>query len=198
MTAAAYVRAFYVLTVVATVWVWDVKMKSTKKITLCAVLSALSVAIMYFGSLTEVFDISAACIASITVFFCVEELGKKYAFAVYSVVSVLSFIILPLKWVAAYFTFFFGIMPVTKKTFEKTGKILSWVLKALVFNVEAFLFYFVAEKLDFFEENEKTLPYLLVLLIMANLVFVLADILYDRIYRMYQIKFQARIRKYLK
>ena len=106
--------------------------------------------------------------------------------------------LLPQKWVAAYFAFFFGIMPVTKKVFEKTGKIFSWVLKVTVFNAEAFAFYFVAEKLDFFEENETALPYLLVLLALANLVFILVDILYDRVYKIYEIKFQARIRKYLK
>ena len=173
-------------------------MKKTKKITLCAVLSALSVAVMYIGSLLEVLDISVACIASLVMLFCLEELGKKYAFAVYAAVSLLSFMLLPQKWVAAYFAFFFGIMPVTKKVFEKTGKIFSWVLKVTVFNAEAFAFYFVAEKLDFFEENETALPYLLVLLALANLVFILVDILYDRVYKIYEIKFQARIRKYLK
>ncbi|MBQ8403402.1 MAG: hypothetical protein IJX55_03125 [Clostridia bacterium] len=173
-------------------------MRRTKKITLCAVLSALSVAVMYIGSFIEVLDISVACIASLVVLFCVEELGKKYAFAVYAAVSLLSFMLLPQKWVAAYFAFFFGIMPITKKLFEKTGKILSWVLKVLVFNAEVFAFYFVAEKLDFFEENETALPYLLVMLVLANLVFVLVDVLYDRMYRIYKIRFQARVRKYLK
>ncbi len=173
-------------------------MRRTKKITLCAVLSALCVAVMYIGSFIEVLDISVAAAASIVVFFCSEELGKKYAFAVYGAVSLLSFLLLPQKWVAAYFALFFGIMPITKKLFEKTGKIFSWVLKLLAFNAEVFAFYFVAERLDFFEENERSLPYLLVLLVLANLVFALVDILYDRLQKIYEIKFRARVRKYLK
>ncbi len=173
-------------------------MKKTKKITLCAVLASLSVAVMYIGSFVEVLDITVAAAASIVVLFCAEELGKKYAFAVYATVSLLSFMLLPQKWIAAYFALFFGIMPITKQLFEKTGRIFSWVLKIFVFNAEAFAFYLVAEKLNFFEENEKNLPYLLVLLLFANIVFILVDILYDRVQIIYEIKFRARVRKYLK
>ena len=161
-------------------------------------LASLGVVILYVGSLVELLDISVACIASFIILFCVAELGYASSFAVYAIISVLSFIILPNKWVAAYFTFFFGLMPITKKIYEKTGKIISWILKLLTFNAELVAFYFIFSALDFFEETEFIGIMLIAALIMLNIVFVLVDILYGRFRAIYDVRFRHRIRKFLK
>ena len=161
-------------------------------------LTAIGVVILYIGSVFEIMDLTISCAASLAVLFCTMELGTKYAVAVYAATSVLSLILVPNKWIAAYFILFFGIMPITKKFFEKTGKIFSWVLKIAAFNAEIFAFYFIAKGLDFFAENERSVPYLLAMLLLANLAFAMADILYTRIFRIYDIKYRARIRKFLK
>lgn len=173
-------------------------MKKTKKISLCAMLTALSVVVLYLGSVFEVMDLSVSCLASLTVLFCSVELGNRYALAVYAGTSALSFILVPNKWIAVYFIMFFGIMPITKKLFEKTGKVFSWVLKIAAFNVEIFAFYFIAKNLDFFAEGESGLPYLLAMLVIANAAFIMADMLYTLLFRLYCKKYRARIRKFLK
>jgi hypothetical protein len=173
-------------------------MKKTKKISLCAMLTALGVVALYLGSVFEVMDLSVSCAASLTVLFCSVELGNRYAAAVYAGTSVLSFILVPNKWIAVYFIMFFGIMPITKKLFEKTGKIFSWVLKIAAFNIEIFAFYFIARELDFFAESESGLPYLLAMLALANAAFIMADIMYTMLFRIYCKKYRARIRKFLK
>ena len=161
-------------------------------------LTALGVVALYLGSVFEVMDLSVSCLASLAVLFCSAELGNKYALAVYGGTSILSFILVPNKWIAVYFIMFFGIMPITKKLFEKTGKIFSWVLKIAAFNAEIFAFYFIAKKLDFFAENESGLPYLLAMLALANAAFILADRLYTLLLNVYFRKYRARIRKFLK
>ena len=161
-------------------------------------LTALGVVALYLGSVFEVMDLSVSCLASLTVLFCSIELGNKYAFAVYSGTSVLSFILVPNKWIAVYFIMFFGIMPITKKLFEKMGKIFSLVLKIFAFNAEIFAFYFIAKNLDFFAEGESGLPYLLIMLAIANAAFILADRLYTLLFELYCKKYRARIRKFLK
>lgn len=161
-------------------------------------LTALGVVALYLGSVFEVMDLSVSCLASLAVLFCTVELGNKYALAVYAGTSILSFILVPNKWIAVYFIMFFGIMPITKKLFEKTGKIFSWVLKIAAFNAEIFAFYFIAKKLDFFAENESSLPYLLAMLVLANVSFILADRLYTLLFGIYCKKYRARIRKFLK
>lgn len=163
-------------------------------------LTALGVVILYLGSVFELMDLTIACAASFTVLFCVFEMGGKYAAAVYAATSVLSLILVPRKEIAVYFIVFFGIMPITKKLFEKAGKILSWVLKIAAFNLEIFAFYFavIALGFDFFEGNETNMPYLVAMLLLANASFVLADILYTLIFKIYEKKYRARIRKFLK
>lgn len=161
-------------------------------------LTALGVVILYIGSVAEIMDLTVSLIASVGVLFVVTELGGKYAFAVYVGTSVLSFLLVPNKWISVYFTMFFGIMPITKRIFEKTGKVFSWVLKVAAFNAEIVAFYFIARELDFFAEAETGLPYLLVMLALANVTFVLADIAYTLLLREYERKYRARIRKLLK
>ena len=173
-------------------------MKKTKKISVCAMLTALGVVILYIGSVTDIMDLSVSLLASLGVLFAIAELGGKYAFAVYTGTSVLSFILVPNKWIAVYFVMFFGIMPITKRLFEKTGKIFSWFLKMAAFNAEIFAFYFIAREFDFFAETESGLPYLLVMLLLANVSFTLADIAYTLLLREYYRKYRARIRKLLK
>ena len=173
-------------------------MKLTKKISICAMLASLGVVILYVGSVIELVDISVACLASFIILFCVAELGNAYALAVYGVISVLAFLLLPNKWVAAYFAFFFGVMPITKKIFEKTGRVLSWVLKLVAFNAELCAFYFVFSALDLFEKTEFLNVMLIAALIMLNIIFVLVDILYGRFRAIYDVRIRHRIRKFLK
>ena len=161
-------------------------------------LTALGVVILYIGSVTDIMDLSIAVLASLGVLFAIAELGGKYAFAVYAGTSIISFMLVPNKWIAVYFVMFFGIMPITKRLFEKTGKIFSWVLKIAAFNAEIFAFYFIAREFGFFAETESGLPYLLAMLLLANVSFTLADIAYTLLLREYYRKYRARIRKLLK
>ena len=199
---ATFAPPSFAQTAAANVWAATLylaaDMKITKKISICAMLASLGIVILYVGSIVELVDISVACLASFIILFCVAELGDACALSVYGVISILAFLILPNKWVAAYFAFFFGIMPVTKKLFEKTGKILSWVLKLVTFNAELFAFYFVFSALDFFEKTEFTEIMLVAAFIMLNIVFVLVDILYGRFRAIYDVRFRHRIRKFLK
>ena len=75
-------------------------MKKTKRLSISAVLTALSVAIMYIGALTGVLDISAVVIASFAVMLADFELRIPYNLMVYAGTSVLSFLILPNKQTA--------------------------------------------------------------------------------------------------
>ncbi len=161
-------------------------------------LASLGVVVLYVGAFLEILDLSVACVASFIIIFCVIELGYASAFAVYAIISVLSLIILPTKWVAIYFVLFFGLMPITKSVYEKTGRILSWIFKIVTFNAELVLFYFIASALDFFEETEFLVILLIAALVMLNIVFVLTDIVYTRLARIYEHKFRHRIRKFLK
>ena len=174
-------------------------MKKTKKIAISAIMASLGVVLLYVGSLLDVLDISSACLASFCVLFCLTELGIPSAVGVYAVVTTLSFIVLPQKLPAFFFAFFFGIMPVTKMLFEKlgtyVGKLLCFVFKLALFNGELFVFAILAREL--LEIPESTVMKI-VYIVLSNLIFILLDILYGLVVRIYFRKIRQRISKFLK
>ena len=174
-------------------------MKKSKKIAISAIMASLGVVFLYVGSLLEVLDLSSACVASICVLFCLTELGIPSAIGVYAVITTLGFLILPQKLPAFFFTFFFGIMPVTKMLFEKLGtrigKVLCLIFKIVLFNGELFVFAFLAKKL--LEIPEST-ALKIVYIVLSNLIFILLDILYGLLVRIYYGKIRQRISKFLK
>ena len=174
-------------------------MKKTKKIAISAIMASLGVVFLYLGSLFDVLDLSSACVASFCVLFCLTELGIPSAIGVYAVVTTLSFLVLPHKLPAFFFAFFFGIMPVTKMLFEKlgthVGKVLCYVFKLALFNGELFVFALLAREL--LEIPESTVLKI-VYVVLANVIFILLDILYGLTVRIYYGKIRKRISKFLK
>ncbi len=165
--------------------------------------SALGVVILYLGSVLDVLDMSAAVLASVLVLFAVLELGYAYAGAVYALISLLGFLLLPNKSAALFFVALFGYVPMTKFWFEKRlGKILSWVMKLLLYNVLfGALSFLGAELIGFSTENAYGISPMLILVIYwtaANAVYIVCDILYHRLSFLYIRKYREKIRKLLK
>lgn len=181
-------------------------MSKTKKIAICAMMSALGTSILYVGALFGVFDISAACISSFIILFVLVEMGIKYSLCVYAVTSVLSFIVVTDKLSAYFYILFFGLMPITKRVFEmlgaRVGMALSYISKIVTFNVELYIFgcftkevfLDVGAGVELIGENLLIAVYF----VLANVIFLLADILYGSCTRIYIFKFRKRIEKFLR
>jgi len=173
--------------------------KKSKKIALSAIMASLGTVILYVGSLLEVLDITSACIASFLVLFCLIEIGAGSALGVYATVTILSLLVLPQRLPALFFALFFGILPLTKMLFEKIGTrigvILSYVLKLALFNGELVIFGIVAKELMNIPDSALIIAAYAVL---SNAMFVLVDILYGVLTRMYFGTFRKRISKFLK
>ncbi len=170
--------------------------KNTKKLTVCAMFSALSVVLLYFGSLFELLDISMAVIASLACVIAVIEYGKSAPWAIYAVTSVLSVILLPNKTPAAFYAIFFGFYPILKEKFEKRPKVLSWLLKEVTFNiclvVMAVAVYFISTTGD--NSLLKNPIMLATTALLAEVVFVLYDIALTRLISFYIIKLRHRFK----
>ena len=94
-------------------------MKTAKKISLAAILAALAFIILLIGCVLETVTFSVAAIASLTIIVAVAELGYTYAVLLYASVSVLAFLLLPVKDPLLYFAGFFGYYPILKSVIEK-------------------------------------------------------------------------------
>ena len=164
----------------------------TRRIGFSAMLSALGVVIIYIGSLAEVLDISMAVIASLCTIVALIEFGLPSAWLVYAVTSVLAIILSP-RSPALMFLLFFGYYPIIKERVEPKGKLFSWIVKELVFNVAA-----VAIILSFvFLFNMPLtypLPLLIATLVLAELVFILYDVVLTRLISFYLFRLRSRFK----
>ncbi len=169
---------------------------STKKLTVCAMLSALGVVLLYIGSFVEVMDISMAVIASLFCVIAVIEYGKSAPWMIYGVTSVLALILLPNKTPAAFYAFFFGFYPVLKEKLEKLPRVPAWVLKLVIFNICFVLIIIAAYVVMWSQSDVQALsPILLgVMAVLAQAVFVLYDIALTRLISFYIVKLRNKLK----
>lgn len=146
---------------------------NTRVLTLCALLSALSVVLLYFGSLVEVLDLSMAVLASLAVVVLVIERGGAYPWLIYAVTSMLSLLLLPNKFGAVVYAFFMGFYPIVKEKIEKLPlRALRLALKLATFNAAAILMWWLGGLLLGGFETE---IYLAVVLVILNATFLFYD-----------------------
>ena len=170
--------------------------KSTKRLTICAMLSALGVVLLYIGSLVEALDLSAAVLASLACIIAVIEYGKGAPWAIYGVTSVLSLILLPVKTPAAFYVIFFGFYPILKEKIERRPRLLQWVIKEAIFNVALVIMGFAVYFLSTTGDNLLLENPLIIAatVVMAELAFVLYDIALTRLISFYIIKLRGRLK----
>ena len=178
-------------------------MRKTKKLALASLCAALGVVFLSVGALLEVLDMSTALLASFLVLFCLMEMGYRYAFAVFTVTATLSLILMPQMSAPWMFLLLFGYMPISKFGFEKLcGKVLSWIPKLILFNaLYAAVIFLLGALLGFTTENPFGIPpYAIYIAFFAvgDLVYVICDILYGRLARLYMFKYRERFAKHLK
>ncbi len=153
-------------------------MKKAKITALCGMITAVSVVIMLASTLLPVLMYVLPIITSMGVLLVIEIADKKWAFGVYFATSVLSMILLTDKETALTYVIFFGYYPLIKNTIEKLPRILSRVIKTLVFNAAAVsigligVWLFGVSGEEYTEFGKFTIPLLLVL---ANVVFIMYD-----------------------
>ena len=112
------------------------KKNNTKRLTVCAMMAAVGVVILYLGSFVEVLDISVAVAASLIATVIVIEYGIPSAFSVFGVTAILSLLLIPQKFPAVMYAFFFGYYPIIKQKIECIqNRLVQWAIKFVVFAV---------------------------------------------------------------
>ena len=169
---------------------------NTKRIAVLSMFSALSVALLYLGTVIEVLDLSAAVLASFLCIVAVVEYGGGAPWLVYVVTSVLSLVLLPYKMPAFMYAIFFGYYPIIKEKLEKHLKIwLSWMVKIVIFN--AAIFATVAASKWLFHLEESPIGLDIAFVVIAEVALVLYDIAMTSIVTVYVYKIRKRF-KFLK
>ena len=184
-------------------------MRSTKKLTLSAILVAMSVVVMVIGGVLPVLDLSMSAMASLIVAFAYIEIGSPYTWLIWLATTVLSAVMFPgsLLWVS--YLVAFGVYPILKGYIERAPRGL-WVLFKLLFaNAAIWLMIFGCELvtgLPLFdveslglEISETVAKWIKVALyLVLNLVFFAYDLCITACVRFYMEKLQHRFQKFLR
>ena len=169
------------------------KKSKVKQLTVCAALSAIGVVLLSIGPLIDVLDASLAVLASILCIVAVIEYGKAAPWLVFSVTAVLSLVLMPQNSAALMYLLFFGYYPILKEKLEKLSRVLSWVMKELIFNA-AMAVCIVVIKLLFLPTAEVSALTYVILVLICEAVFVLYDIALTRLITFYIYRLRPRFK----
>lgn len=169
--------------------------KKSKVIALSGLLTALIVVLFFISSIIDVLDYTVSALCGIIVTFVFVEFGRKSAFSIYLVSSILTLLLVPNKFSPLLFVLFCGWYPFLKVVLERMKNPISIILKLLSFNAVLTVILVLA-KFFFLVEDFSTVLVISVIAT-ANLSFVLYDVLLTRLIFLYVHKYRKRF-KFLK
>ena len=169
----------------------------TKKLTVCAMMAALSVVFMFIGVLFPSGRMGFMAIASLFVVAVVIQYGYLSAVSVFVVSSLLGLIIIPDKIPLMFYFIFFGYYPVIKSIAEKVRKrCFSWVFKLAVFNAALTVFFIFMKELlmlRFFDNISDNISGI-VIYIVFNIIFLIYDIGLSRLIGFYMTNIYNKLK----
>lgn len=165
--------------------------KSVKRLSVSAVLTALSVALLYMSSILPTGRLAVCALSAVLPAIAALLYGTKWAVLVYIASSLLSLLILPSKVMAIIYALMLGHYTVVKALIERLqSPVAVWALKLMVFNVclaiccALYVFVF-----------SLTLPYQLwIVFIGGNVVFIIYDTALSGLINGYILKLVEKIR----
>lgn len=168
--------------------------QKTRRVTLTAMLAALSVALLYAGGLLDVLEISAVAATSLFVLFALREMGLLYALMLYAATSFLAFLLVRPS-LGVLYLLFGGLYPLLKFPLERHRRPLPLLFKLLYLNA-------IITAVELATVFLFSLPFegwwlLLFLYALANPTFLLFDRLLDRLLILYEARLRPRIARYL-
>lgn len=168
--------------------------KRTRLITLAAVLTALTVVLLYLANILPTVRLGLAAAASLFAIAAVIESGIFSAIFVFIGSSVIGALLLPDKTAVLIYVLFFGYYPVIKSLAERIRIIvLSWAVKIAVFELSLTTMWFLFKNLIF---NANYLETNVILIYLAGTAaFVVFDIGLTRLIGFYIQRISKNIKK---
>ena len=173
----------------------------TSKVALCGVIAALSVVVLFLTGVVPVATIALPAVAGCFLIAVVAETDVRSGVAVYAIVSVLAALLVPDREATLFYIVFFGYYPALYGTLSRIrNSVARWAAKLLVFNAAAVLEALLAVWLGIplAEILPFGWPFIPVLLLLMNAVFILYDLALNGLIVFYIRRLHPFVRKYLK
>lgn len=175
-------------------------MKNSKVIAYSGVATALSVVMLFLGSIFWVLGYTMPLVASLVMIILLDSISQKSALLTFVSTSVISFILLNDKECVLLYVLFFGYYPLIRdKINEIKPKFLSYLLKFVTFNAAMVLTQILCVYVFGIPFDNMLGKWgIVVFALCLNLVFVVFDKLYTLLLRLYRIKLKKKVEKYIK
>lgn len=174
-------------------------MKTSVKVSLGGIVAALSLVLMFLTSVIPFGTYAFPAFAGILTVLIVFNLGYGYAFAIYLITAVLSFLLVTDKEAALYYAAFLGYYPIIKGLIERiSSKVVQYIIKIVLFNAAMIAAFYIGIKILSVPEESFNLfgvylPWLFLLI--GNIIFVLYDLCITRLVTLYLLKWHNRLNK---
>lgn len=175
-------------------------MKNSKVIAYSGVATALSVVMLFLGSIFWVLGYTMPLVASLVMIILLDSISQKSALLTFISTSIISFILLNDKECVLLYILFFGYYPLIKdKINDIKPKFLSYLLKFITFNAAMVLTQVLCVYVFGIPFDDMLGKWGIVLFVLClNLVFVVFDKLYTLLLKLYRIKLKKKVEKYIK
>lgn len=135
-------------------------MTVSKKITLGGILSATVLILLYLASTLPTSRLFLLALCSFAVSAVIIETGVKNGIIFYLATSILAFLLVPAKSMAALYILFFGIYGIAKAIIEKHGiGILQYIIKLVIFNLSFLMIYLASGIIIDISDLELKVPF---------------------------------------
>lgn len=165
-------------------------MEQTKRLTICAMMAAVSVVLMLLGAVLQLGTYAAPLLTGMILIPIGNRYGRKYQVMLWLVISVLCLMLIPAAEQNMMFAGLFGWYPIAYPTLQRLPRFLRITVKLLLFNgaviaMETLLLWLIAP-----EAIETGM--ILLLLALGNVTFLLYDYLIPKteliLHRLFKIK----------
>lgn len=175
-------------------------MKNSKVIAYSGVATALSVVMLFLGSIFWVLGYTMPLVASLVMIILLDSISQKSALLTFISTSIISFILLNDKECVFLYILFFGYYPLIRdKINDIKPKFLSYLLKFITFNAAMVLTQILCVYVFGIPFDDMLGKWGIVLFVLClNLVFVVFDKLYTLLLKLYRIKLKKKVEKYIK
>ncbi|WP_294847562.1 hypothetical protein [uncultured Eubacterium sp.] len=175
-------------------------MKNSKVIAYSGVATALSVVMLFLGSIFWVLGYTMPLVASLVMIILLDSVSQKSALLTFISTSIISFILLNDKECVLLYILFFGYYPLIRdKINDIKPKFLSYLLKFITFNAAMVLTQVLCVYVFGIPFDDMLGKWGIVLFVLClNLVFAVFDKLYTLLLKLYRIKLKKKVEKYIK
>ena len=173
-------------------------MSNTQKTAAGGLTAALCATMMFLTGLIPIGQYAFPAIAGMVILSFSYAAGKRWAFYSFAATAVITIFICSDKEAVTIFTLILGYYPLIRDSLEKIQKrVLSYLIKLFIFNATAGVYYAIAIMLIEIDPEEfnlfgVSLPFLF--LLFANLAFIM----YDKMLKIFEIRYKTFIKKTIK